>query len=480
MKKTLTKYCCAGILLAFNYLPFSSVAQVSFAPVATYTTGADGLYKTTVGDINGDGKFDLIDTNANGTIGVLLGSGTGTFSSATTYSTGSFTKPYGIALGDVNGDGKLDAITSNDGSSVSVLLGTGNGGFSTASLYSTGANTQPQSVVLGDVNGDRNLDVVIAAFNGTIVVLLNDKNGHFSAPTAYSLGDQYSRPEDVVLKDFNGDSYLDIAAISSPSISVNLVAVLLNNGNGSFLSPITYSTGADTAQPLFLAAGDVNGDGKLDIATSNVLNGSVSVLVNNGVGGFATGVVYNARLGADDQIGIIAMDDINGDGKPDIVVPNQSRGLIKILLNNGNGIFTPLTTTFATGVAKSNPASAVIADLNADGKLDVVTTNYNSKNLGVLLNTSSNPLAATPAYSALAVTLYPNPVKATTTIELPVVAGVTQATIQLNDALGRVISTASIPLGKPYELDVRSFKNGIYFLQLQIKDLLIVKRLIVD
>ncbi|MGI4736204.1 MAG: T9SS type A sorting domain-containing protein [Janthinobacterium lividum] len=480
MKKILTVYYSTCVFLASTAFPISVTAQVSFAPVVTYSPGGNGFSKSAAGDINGDGKPDLLTANDQGTIGVLLGSGTGTFASATTYSTGLFTHPYSIALGDINQDGKLDAVTSNEGSSMSVLVGTGTGGFSAANLYSTGVNSQPQSIVLGDVNGDRSLDVAIADVTGKIVVLLNDGNGHFPTPIPYSVGALDARPEDVVLRDFNGDGYLDIATTTAPTTLVNGVAILLNNGRGSFLAPTTYSTGADSQLPTFLAVGDVNGDGKLDIATSNTANGSVSVLINNAAGGFNTGVVYNARVGADDQIGILSMGDINGDGKPDIIVPNQSRGLLKVLLNTGNGTYTPLATTYATGVSKSNPFSSILADLNADGKLDVVTSNFTSNNLGVLLNTSSNPLAVTPASSALPITLYPNPAQATTTIAVAVVAGVTQATMQLTDALGRGIRTAVLPLGNPYELDLHSLKSGVYFLRFQIKESITVQRLIVN
>jgi uncharacterized protein (DUF2141 family) len=484
MQKTITTYYCACFLLAINYLPLTAAAQTSFAPAATYTPGGNHFYKVAVGDLNADGKPDIAAANTDTSVGVLLGDGTGKFSTAITYSTGTngnyyATSPYDIALGDINKDSKLDAVTSNSDGSISVLFGTGNGGFAAASVYQMEANSQPQNIVLGDINNDGSLDIALADINisGKILVLLNDTRGRFTTPITYDLGN-YTQPTDVALQDVNGDGKLDVLTISGTPFGMNQLAVMLNNGTGSFLPAVTYAIG-NTINASYLAVGDVNGDGKLDVVTTNTDNGTVSVLINNGSGAFPSAVVYSGRLGAADLIGSLALKDVNGDRKLDIAVPNQSRGIIKILLNDGTGTFTSLPTTFPTESVSSHPYSALLADLNADGKADIVTTNYRTNNIGVLLNTSSNPLAVAPAVNKATVALYPNPAQTASTIELPYVAGFTHATLHLDDILGRTASTASIPLGKPYSLDLHGVKSGVYFLRFQIGESVTVEKLVV-
>ncbi|GAB2710291.1 hypothetical protein GCM10011495_37870 [Hymenobacter frigidus] len=162
-----------ALLLALASLVPVAQAQ-TFGPRTDYPTGANPR-NVALGDVNGDGRLDLVTANLNaaGTASVLLGTGAGTFGPKTDYPTGSH--PYSLALGDVNGDGRLDLVTANVlGGSISVLLGTGMGAFGPKTDYPTGTN--PISLVLGDVNGDGRLDLVTAN-NGpganTSSVLLN-------------------------------------------------------------------------------------------------------------------------------------------------------------------------------------------------------------------------------------------------------------------------------------------------------------------
>ena len=178
-------------------------------------------------------------------------------------------------MGDLDQDGKLDVVTANDGDSVSVLLNIGDGSFQAKRDYGTGP--APTSVATGDLNGDGKLDLVTANLGdaaNTVSVLLNRGNGSFQAKRDYRTGGTDS----VAVGDLNGDRKPDL--VTANGNNDDTVSVLANRGNGSFQSKLDYRTGAG---PQSLATGDLNGDGSLDLVTAGVVDpdsGTVSVLLN--------------------------------------------------------------------------------------------------------------------------------------------------------------------------------------------------------
>ena len=170
--------------------------------------------------------------NSN-TVSVLLGNGNGTFQAQQTFATGSGTH-MSVAVGDVNGDGKPDLVVANLGSNtVSVLLGNGNGTFQAQQTFATGSS--PSSVAIGDVNGDGNPDLVVADANGAmpVSVLLGNGNGTFQA--AANLCRWLYEPWSVAVGDVNGDGRPDIVAANFLS---GTVSVLLNSANGNFTGQV--------------------------------------------------------------------------------------------------------------------------------------------------------------------------------------------------------------------------------------------------
>ncbi len=164
--------------LGVNLVDLPTITALpSFAAQQTFAT-ATSPRSVTLGDVNGDGRLDIVTANRNSNnASVLLGNGNGTFQTQQTFATG--TSPHSVTLGDVNGDGKLDIVTANYGSNTaSVLLGNGNGTFQAQQTFATGTN--PRSVTLGDVNGDGSLDIVTANYSSnTASVLLGNGNGTF-------------------------------------------------------------------------------------------------------------------------------------------------------------------------------------------------------------------------------------------------------------------------------------------------------------
>jgi len=320
------------------FSPTSSQAPaVRFKPVVTYDPGGGAPNTVAVADVNGDGKPDLLVSNA-GSIGVLLGNGDGTFQPALTYSTGDKNTYSALAVADVNGDGKLDVVVTNQADiGVGVLLGNGDGTFQPVVLYSAGRDS---SVAVADVNGDGKPDIVVAGGN-SVGVLIGNGDGTFQAVVTYSVVG-YSATS-VAVGDLNGDGRPDIVVANLGSSNGNrdgTADVLLGNGDGTFQSPLYYSSGG--SQAFSVAIADVNGDGKPDLVLANNMTDNVGVLLGNGDGTFSAAVTYGSGGDAD----WVTVADMNGDGKPDLIVSNEYASNVGVLLGNGDGTFQAAVTFF--------------------------------------------------------------------------------------------------------------------------------------
>ncbi len=190
----------------------------------------------------------------------------------------------------------------------------------------------------------------------------------FAAAKSYRTGDG---PDSVAVADLNGDGKRDLV---TANYDPSTVSVLLNRGAGRFAAKHDYATGKNPylGTP---AADDLNGDGKPDIVTGNF--GSVSVLLNRGDGSFEPKRDY-AKTGG----GSLAIADLNGDGKPDVATASADANIVSVLLNRGDGSFEP-KRDYTTG---KDPYSLAVADLNGDGKPELVTANLSASTVSVLLN----------------------------------------------------------------------------------------------
>jgi hypothetical protein len=402
-----------------------------------------------IGDVNGDGKLDIVTiasntttvTNTFITVQTYLGNGDGTFASPTAALTNTVAlamqanvpnEKYGITLGDLNHDGKLDlAATFEEGLEqfvVDVAMGKGDGSFGPLNvsnpisepIFGIGWFTSTSGVQIVDVNGDGNPDIASEA-GGTLYVALGDGTGNFQPPVQTA---NLSGTEELQYADMNGDGKLDLVA------DTGSLEVWTGNGDGTFQLPINGSNYAIDDVEFGLVVADFNGDGNLDVAQAggvykqlslfigngngtllgtpllsstlekvsnpsgnimqtvgdykgnrltdtlfvdtNASNPNVGIGISDGKGGFT----YKTAISAANTNNLAFIEpvqaDFNGDGKQDILYAGYPSGL-SVVLSNGDG-------TFKSPQALSLPATdcpvsyAAVADLNGDGKQDIVVT----------------------------------------------------------------------------------------------------------
>lgn len=329
-----------------------------------------------VGDLNNDGKADLALASNVG-IAVLLGRGDLDFAAAVDYEAGYPTAdPEGaVAVGDLNGDQVPDLVLVAAGYAT-VLVNRGDGTFLPGADYGYAEGTSSSGVAIGDLTGDGKADLVAASSDfGSVSVLVNRGDGTFSPPVAYYTDGEV---KSLALADLNGDGLLDLAVgnaqtmIEGSPMTASGVLVYLGTGHGTFATPTAYATGTDAVS---VAIGDLNGDGKPDVAFAD-RSSNVYVLNNTGSGTFGSAVRYLVGFvaapltaGFDDvqDEPVIAVGDLNGDRKPDLVLEAHS---VSVFMNGGDGTLN--TTTFGTYVA-GNAQALELADVTGDGSLDLVT-----------------------------------------------------------------------------------------------------------
>ncbi len=339
-----------------------------------------------LGDVDGDGDLDLVVANARQTNKLYLNDGDANFTVVGVAIGREVDVSTSLVLLDVNGDAALDLIVGNTGENAAagkvnrVYLNNGKGGFS-RSLASVGNDDADATYALakGDVDNDGDIDLVAINKNQVNKLYLNKGQGRFDA-SGTAIGEALDDSSSAMLVDMDSDGDLDLVVANENQNN----KLYLNQGAGQFSRVgIVLEDEADTSQAVCL--GDVDGDGDMDLLVVN--QGQDHKLYRNGRGGGFVG------LGADfvgnsegDPVNSMAVGDLNNDGFDDIVTGLYGQDN-KVYLNDGNGGFAE---AFNIGI-DNNPAppvlddvdatyALVLADLNADGFLDIVVANYGELN----------------------------------------------------------------------------------------------------
>ncbi|MGA2243795.1 MAG: immunoglobulin domain-containing protein [Verrucomicrobiota bacterium] len=382
----------------------SNITVSSFAPAFILPAGAEPG-ATVVGDLDGDGKPDLVICNdQDGTISIYRNLGTGS-----TLSGASFAAPVilplagalgRVTLADLDGDGRLDILaTDAENNQVSVFQNFCVPGVLSANSFGTRVDCpvgqQPYGLAVRDLNGDGYPDIVTAnSGDGTISVLQNTgspgrliTSNSFAAHVDFTVG---SAPQGVALGDLDGDGRPDIAVANVGAGSLSIFQNLGGAGNitsNSFGPPIDLVTAGGGED---IAIADVDGDGKPDLLVTGYLPQVLSVFQNLSTPGTITANSFGPRIDfpTGGRAHRVAVGDLNGDGQPDVTISTELPSQLLIFQNTSTpGVLS--SSSLAAPVALSagwNPNGTTLADLAGDGRPDIIFCNDYDGNVWIYQN----------------------------------------------------------------------------------------------
>ncbi|HEV7889265.1 MAG TPA: VCBS repeat-containing protein [Pyrinomonadaceae bacterium] len=391
-------------------------------------------------DFNGDGKNDIAGAGGLG-VRVMLNNGDGTFRAFTEYPSAKYTQD--IAAGDLNGDGRIDLVaTVLDGQTgLTVLLGNGDGTFAAPVTYANDTGADAPSIVLADFDHDARLDAVVAhqlnCFAGpcvvadTISLWRGMGDGTFQPPQQIKVGPGLY---ELAPADFNNDGHTDLAVAAMKG----RVLMLLGNGDGTFRQLPDMTLVADTDN-TDLDAADFNGDQIQDLVVAADADHRTIVMLGNGDGTFRVSASVPDAI--QERPGQQAVGDFNGDTFQDVAIGMSNccsvngDGALGILFGNGNGTFRAVVRYLVPGAVMGYGGGVADAsDFNGDGRKDILLQiRGNNPGTTVLLNTTG--AAALTSSTIGGVQLLPSSV-----------VGSTQTEVNVTLAPGAVAPSGSVPL----------------------------------
>jgi hypothetical protein len=296
----------------------------------------------------------------------------------------------GPAIGDFNGDGRPDFVVPTNGGPIVILLGKGDGTFTTGTPINTTPPFTPTSAVVGDFNGDGKQDLAVLSAQGigSVNIYLGNGDGTFQAAKNFPVAASASASRLLAMGDFNRDGIEDLVATNS---SLNQVAVILGNGDGTFNAPAYYSA---PSKPWNVVVGDLNNDGFLDLVVAADGSSSATILQGNGDGTFKPAVFANTGAS---QVGSVALGDFNKDGFLDLATTSAPDNAVYILLNKGTA--TPSFGTATKITMNSGPYYLTIGDFNRDGITDIISANNGNTTVGLLIGKAGGGFNAATYYT---------------------------------------------------------------------------------
>ena len=383
----------SGIIGGSDFLPTDSIP---FAPAVDYEVGHSPRCLFCA-DLDGDGDLDLAIANLGANnVSILKNNGDGTYQPSVNYNTGGL--PYSVFCADLDGDGDLDLVVANSGSNkISVLKNNVDGTFQAKVDYDAGS--KPVSVFCADLDGDYDQDIAVANFSGdNVSILKNNGDGTFQARVNYDTGrkpvwvfcadlDQ-DLDLDLVVAD-NGSDKISVLKNNGDGTFQTKVDYVCGDAPSS-----VFCTDWDGDSDLDLSA-TCSGSGSIipwldegTVSSETCCNGQVAILMNNGDGTFQNAVQYGAGVDPRSVFG----EDLDGDSDWDLAWANYSNQNISLSKNNGDGTFQP-RVNYLVG---SKPVCVFSADLDGDGDFDLAVAKYQSDHVSILKNLTQVPANQPP------------------------------------------------------------------------------------
>jgi len=388
--------CTIFILVAQAGLTYAN--SNLFSPYITIPTGS-GPEAVAIGDINSDGRNDVVMTTSyyfdpenDYKLFVFLQNALGILDPPVKYDTsGDYTtRPATVAIGDVNNDGMADVVVGNSGLNIEVFLQNGLGGLDPSQKYVT---VDSDKIRIGDFNNDGLLDVVgIGWGTNTASVFLQNIGGNFNSPDIYSV--THGGWDDLDIGDINNDGLTDIVVMSGQDVYPN-VGALTQTAAGTFNSAVFYDV-AGNVLSSGVGVGDVNGDGLKDVVVTyggNRPDSKIGIFLQNATGTLDPAISYNSY----DIPEPVEIADVNRDGRQDILVAHGGWMALGVYLQSAGGTLASEELYPLPYASHYNPHGLAVGDVNGDDKNDIVIADYNN-GLDVLYNQEGIPrISVSPA-----------------------------------------------------------------------------------
>ena len=339
-----------------------------------------GLFAVAVADINNDGRLDLITAGPKQVI--FTNAGNGVFGSNATVTIPA--QSVAVVAQDLNLDGKVDLVFADQStSSLIILTNNGSGVFgSNATLHVSGNfYGDPNLFTAVDINADGKMDLICGSLNtatltGLLTIFTNNGAGGFVLKTTVNLPSEYTASSLYAL-DMNNDGKPDVVTVGYNYAGPPSALVFTNNGTGN----LTFCTSAPVDPNAYFTVADINNDGRPDLIVSDSYNSGLTTYIQNPTPQPATGYAQHQYTAGNNSIGLAAAD-INNDGQTDLITADSQGATLTVLTNNGSGIFGS-NVTLNVG---SQPFSVAAADINNDGRVDLISANFNGGSITIYTN----------------------------------------------------------------------------------------------